>query len=981
MKNALINHLVNAITKHNKIIIIITVILCILSLISIFTFLKVDLSMKGMAGYKIKEVNQFTSSMKKFNVSGITMVLLSPYEELEQSVLSKHEEINGLLYSEINNNENAIERVISIFKEFYEKKRRATFNTKTTIYISIDMLNLIQEEERNKLIKNLESIKDSNKNRIISIFNSKNPEFKELLYRFIQLLSYDDMVYLFSQVDTLSINQKEKLCKTIIKHLSINDKIRFVKGLNVLSESLKEQLISRIDKIDKELEILLDEFEKIAGQFTKDLERILFSDEKPDITSMNNMLYSPITEAMKKKQQKMDGIFAGVLYSDELSYSNDRLMYMLLIVPENDLSIITNSRLFIINLDRALNRLKEKYKTQVTITRTGWAVTGLDEEKTILDGFIPMSIITVVGILLIFLIGLKRLIYPLLSMIPLLIGVLIMFGIYAVTIQIINLVTIISPIILFGIGIDYAIHIGARYGEVRAELGENAPQSEVLRNTFKSIGDGLTIGAITTILSFLALISSLIVSFNHLAIMASSGVLCSFLAMVYIMPIIITWRERKFKKVDKNFLSSKKLVGFGRLVNSTIGTVIAVIIILIGLTSFFLIPRLEVETDKDSLLPKNIESVQASKMMGRKLDVSFVQTFFILDSYDSLIEFEREVNRKDENGRNYYTTINNNSIISARTAIREFERLGWDKNIDTLDQYVEKLANRTGFLGTSNERKAILSEFFVRNYVNWKTNEFLVITSPTGYVWQKDFFKRHKEDLLELEKNVTEKIRQNKLENIHKLKEDIQELENGNKRKIDELSNQIKELEKEVQKIEQSDEPIMVGSGIVKIWGFLTSNMLRDLFVSSIFAFIVILLVLILTTKSVKGTLICALSLFISIIATLGVIALFQIKLNFVNILAFPIIIGLGIDYSVHIYYRIMEEKGLDIVLVLSSTGKAVLLTTLTTLMAFSSISFSLHPGIASLGQFAVIGLSLAFLSSIFVIPFFVKIFYKNRIN
>ena len=56
------------------------------------------------------------------------------------------------------------------------------------------------------------------------------------------------------------------------------------------------------------------------------------------------------------------------------------------------------------------------------------------------------------------------------------------------------------------------------------------------------------------------------------------------------------------------------------------------------------------------------------------------------------------------------------------------------------------------------------------------------------------------------------------------------------------------------------------------------------------------------------------------------------------------------------------------------STGKAVLLTTLTTLMAFGTISFSSHKGLAQLGMITCIGLSIALLTSLFVIPILIRL-------
>ena len=162
------------------------------------------------------------------------------------------------------------------------------------------------------------------------------------------------------------------------------------------------------------------------------------------------------------------------------------------------------------------------------------------------------------------------------------------------------------------------------------------------------------------------------------------------------------------------------------------------------------------------------------------------------------------------------------------------------------------------------------------------------------------------------------------------------------------------------------------------IWKFLVDHLLGDLLSTSLAAFILVILVLLAITRSWRGTLICSAALLISFAGTLALIGLLGLELNCVNIIAFPVIIGLGIDYIVHIYYRVVHEGEHDVVAAVASTGKAVLLTTLTTLVAFGAISFSAHKGLAMMGQFSFIGLSVAFLCSLFLVPVLVKLVFRG---
>jgi len=716
------------------------------------------------------------------------------------------------------------------------------------------------------------------------------------------------------------------------------------------------------------LNLIFKDFKRISEIFATEIKEILLSDKTAKV-SKNGLLYLDVPLLELNKIEKLSDLINGVMFSDEISLSNDKLTYMILVAPKKDISILSNSRIFAQAFDAELNKLKSKYKDELVIKRTGLPVMNIDEESAILNNVLIQLAITVVGILVIFAVGLKKITYPLLSMIPLAISVIVMFGIYSLVIQTINIITIITPIVLFGMGIDYSIHFGARYGEVRAELGNKATQAEVLTETFNSIGFGLATGAIMTILAFLSLVSSSIVSFVHLAFMSSVGVLTAFLSMVYVLPVIITSREKRHNKVEAEFLNSRKYERFGKFANSRWGTAFGIIIIVLFLSSVILLPQMEIETEKDALLPKDVESIVTSEIISDKFGTSYVQTFFILNGYDELVEFEKEIRRKDGE-RKIYSTINPQTI-NARRAIREFEKLGWDDDPDTLSEYVEMYANKESLAGGSNKNIAILYEFFVRNYVDWKTNEYLVLVTASGYVWQQEFFYKHIEELQLLENELNSR----RIQKIISLKTELNEL----KINKEENEEEISELQSKIETLTNASP--VVGSGIVKIWNYLLSNMLWDLLKSSGIALLVIIIILTINSKSLRGTIICSLSMIISIIATLSLISLFDMKLNFVNILAFPIIIGLGIDYSVHIYYRLIIEGKGNILNVLSSTGKAVILSTLTTLMAFGTLSFSSHNGIAKIGIFAFIGLTICFLSSIFVIPTLVKIFYRKKLK
>ena len=103
----------------------------------------------------------------------------------------------------------------------------------------------------------------------------------------------------------------------------------------------------------------------------------------------------------------------------------------------------------------------------------------------------------------------------------------------------------------------------------------------------------------------------------------------------------------------------------------------------------------------------------------------------------------------------------------------------------------------------------------------------------------------------------------------------------------------------------------------------------------------------------------------------LGFMYVFRMKYNYMNLIATPIILGIGIDDGVHALHRYCGEAGNGPKRVCDSfrlVGKAILLTSATTMLAFGSLVFSVWPGFASLGVAMFIGVGTCFLSTIVIL-------------
>lgn len=106
--------------------------------------------------------------------------------------------------------------------------------------------------------------------------------------------------------------------------------------------------------------------------------------------------------------------------------------------------------------------------------------------------------------------------------------------------------------------------------------------------------------------------------------------------------------------------------------------------------------------------------------------------------------------------------------------------------------------------------------------------------------------------------------------------------------------------------------------------------------------------------------------IFVSVIATLGFMSWINVPVTMVSMAVFPILIGLGIDYSIQFHNRFQEEQSVQTTL--AQIGKAVAIAVFATVLGFISLYASPVPMIQDFGKMLTIGVIVSFLGSIFLL-------------
>lgn len=109
----------------------------------------------------------------------------------------------------------------------------------------------------------------------------------------------------------------------------------------------------------------------------------------------------------------------------------------------------------------------------------------------------------------------------------------------------------------------------------------------------------------------------------------------------------------------------------------------------------------------------------------------------------------------------------------------------------------------------------------------------------------------------------------------------------------------------------------------------------------------------------------------------LGCMALFGLRLNFYNMIIIPAMIGMGEDNSIHVVDRFNEVKRRSLVAVLKTSGGAALMASLTTMLGYSGLCVSRHPGLQSIGWMAIIGMGTCLVASLVLLPVLLQLFLR----
>jgi predicted RND superfamily exporter protein/phosphatidylglycerophosphatase A len=514
----------------------------------------------------------------------------------------------------------------------------------------------------------------------------------------------------------------------------------------------------------------------------------------------------------------------------------------------------------------------------------------------------------------------RRLLAAVLVLAPLYAGLAVAYGVAAVTFGTLNVLSAFIGAILIGIGIDNGIHL---LGRIEEERAAGKPMDQAIRTAFATAGRVSLGAALTSASAFACLAWTDFRAFREFGTLAAVGLLVVLVAYVVVLPTLLGLFGR---------------LGWGLTVKASVGLPFArhfvrfapAVAWVAALAVFGMVtnaPQVKFDADFSHLDDADLPSFHRDKEVNALLGRS--QTpLVVLAPTDAAAREVAEVVRTQQRSLGDAATIGTVSTvgdlvppdqIAKQARLREIAALLAKVRPSALDAETRERVERL--------RTMAAAEPFGPGDLPPSVRQ-LFATKPGA-------------------------------EEVH-LVLLFPSVGMGDAAAIARLADQVREIRlPSGGTLGAAGEPLVMADVL--------STVRRDAPRIFIATLVMVVASLILSLGRVRLALLALAPAVLSILATFGLLPMLGIELNYLNMIVLPILLGIGVDDGAHIVARL--DAGEPLIDVWRHTGWDVTGAILTDVFGFGVIAFAAHPGLASLGKVALVGLFVNFFAAVILLP------------
>ncbi len=659
-----------------------------------------------------------------------------------------------------------------------------------------------------------------------------------------------------------------------------------------------------------------------------------------DIISVDPLEFRTIFE--KKMQQQTQGFGFSSLSDYFLSSDNSSLL--VIASPGAPAADMQFSR----DLVNAVRQTADKYP-RVTITVTGANAIAAANEQVIRGDMTKSMISALAGVLLLFFLVYRRFVVLLFVSVPIIMGILFTLTVASFTTGI-NILTSVFSAVVVGLGIDFSIHLYDRFHCERA-LGRDTLQA--LRISLHETGGSILTGGLTTVFAFLSLWFATIRGINEFGFLVAAGIAGCLFATFFVLPALLVWQDRRSTPYVYRTLWSFSLPGLTRFIQKHLNTLL-ILVCSSTVLAVYLTSRVAFDSSIESLKPKHVSAYAVQDRIedlfgSRGSELYITHEGGDLDGLVSEAELLPDILSKHL-GKDSVLSFNSPAII-LNSEIKQSDLL-------------QKLTEGINFEETLNWFDAALEKHEFNRSFFARTRDFLIDAH------------RSPDSLIVPPGKMVDRLEQSPLSRLINMH--IVEKEDTVKMMSHLFLNNEQELSKGMlREIEQSGRSVKI-TGIAIIAEEILSMAKRDLGICLSIAAFMVALSLWVHFRKISLVLFALVPLLTGFVWMMGCMAIWGIKLNTINLIILPIVIGIGIDDGVHLLQRFLKSGSMRGAI--TGSGRAVVITSLATIISFGSLIAASHDALTQMGAVVILGISFCLFNSLFALPVLLAFYEKKAV-
>ncbi|MGO8929701.1 MAG: MMPL family transporter [Limisphaerales bacterium] len=615
----------------------------------------------------------------------------------------------------------------------------------------------------------------------------------------------------------------------------------------------------------------------------------------------------------------------------------------------------------------------------VNVGLTGEPVLEYDEMREAGRDSMAASIVALVLCSVIFIVAYGQVWRPFKAALCLLVGMGYCLGFTTLAIGHLNILTIIFAPMLIGLAMDFGIHLISRYEE---EMRDRRTETEAIERATAFTGQGMITGGATMAAAFLAMALTDFKGMWEMGIIAGCGVLLCLVPMMTCLPLLL--RRGRQNQLDHQIGRAGQRRLQIELLWLRQPTLVAWLTLLLCVAAVCEFNRVHFDYDLLHLQSPGLSSVIYEKTLIAATGSSALYSEVVADSAAQAREYEEKIRRLAavadvKSAADYVTPDQGRKLelirsIKAELALIHFAPM--DRNPVQLEPLSATLYNLAGYLWLAevlvHESNSALARQLVSLHDAISELRVVMLSGRAGIGrqltrFQQAFFADLHQTLEAIKmQDATEPL------TVRDLPLALREhfigttgkylLQVYARKDLWHHENQ-QEFLRELEKVVPADKVTGTPSQLYQY-----TTLLKNSYVQAAgYALVAIIFAVWFRFRSLVAVVLALLPVVIGTTWLLGLMGLAGIPFNPANIMALPLMVGIGVTNGIQILNRFAEEQEPSILA--KSTGKAVLVSGLTAIAGFGSLMLASHQGIKSLGEVMSVGIAACMAAALMVLP------------